>query len=90
MLSDTTSHQVRVVSSLTDEMVPPEDIEKMARAILAIRLPRSPDQIGSMINEINNLLSNASNFPDDLKNLEQHAKTAKELLKEALEVKSVS
>lgn len=75
---------------MTDEMVPPEDIEKMARAVLDIQLPRSPDQIRSMIDEINNLLSNATNFQDNLKNLEEHANTAKDLLQKAQEVKSVS
>lgn len=71
-------------------MVPPEDIVKMARAVLDIQLPRSPDQIQSMINDINNLQSNATNFQDDLKNLEGHAKTARDLLQKARELKSVS
>lgn len=74
---------------MTDERVPPEDIEKMARVVLAIQLPRSPDQIRSMINDINNLLFNANNFQDNLKNLEKHANTAQDLLQKAKEVKSV-
>ncbi|KAI3370558.1 hypothetical protein L3Q82_007070 [Scortum barcoo] len=77
----------RVKDYLMDEMVPPEDIEKMARAVLDIQLPRSPDQIQSMINNINNLLSNATNFQDDLKNLEMQAKTAQDLLQRAREIK---
>lgn len=71
-------------------MVPPEDIEKMARAVLDIQLPRSPDQIRSMINDINNMLSNSTNFQDDLKNLEEQAKVAQDLLQKARELKSVS
>lgn len=71
-------------------MVPPEDIEKMALAVLSIQLPGSPDQIRSMINDINNLLSNKPNFQNDLENLEEHAKTAKDLLEKAQELKSVS
>lgn len=71
-------------------MVPPEDIEKMARAVLDIQLPRSPDQIRSMINDINNMLSNSPNFQDDLKNLEEQAKVAQDLLQKARELKSVS
>uniref|UniRef100_A0A671XN73 Laminin, beta 2-like n=1 Tax=Sparus aurata TaxID=8175 RepID=A0A671XN73_SPAAU len=78
------------VPALTDEMVPPEDIEKMARTVLDIQLPRSPDQIRSMINDINNLLSNASNSQDNLSNLEEHAKTGQDLLQKAQELKSVS
>ncbi|XP_049929321.1 laminin subunit beta-4 [Epinephelus moara] len=77
----------RVKDYLTDEMVPPEDVEKMARAVLAIQLPRSPDQIQSMINDINNLLSKPTNFQNDLKDLEEHAKTAQDLLQKAQEVK---
>lgn len=78
------------VSSPTDEMVPPEDIEKMARAVLAIQLPQSLDQIQSMINDINNLLSNATNSQDNLNNLVDHTQTAKDLLQKTQELKSVS
>ena len=79
-----------ILSSLTDEMVPPEDIEKMARAVLDIKLPRSPHQIRSLINDINNLLFNTSSHQDSLENLEDHARTAQDLLKDARELKSVS
>lgn len=78
------------VSFLTDETVHPDDIENLARAVLDIRLPRSPDQIQSMIDEINNLLSNVSRFQDDLKKLEEHANITQELLRKAEEVKLVS
>lgn len=71
-------------------MVHPDDIEKMARAVLSIRLPRSPDQIRAMIDEINNLLSNVSRFLDDIKKLEEHTNITQELLKKAEEVKLVS
>lgn len=77
----------RVKHYLMDEMVTPEDIEKMARAVLDIQLPKAPDQIRSMINDINNLLSNTTNFQDNLKNLEERAKTAEDLLKKARELK---
>ncbi|XP_068452578.1 laminin subunit beta-4 [Clinocottus analis] len=70
----------QVKDYLVDEMVPPEDIEKMAQAVLAIRLPRSPDQMQSLINDINNLLSNPNNGPADL---EEHTNTAHTLLQEA-------
>uniref|UniRef100_A0A3Q3WS10 Laminin, beta 4 n=1 Tax=Mola mola TaxID=94237 RepID=A0A3Q3WS10_MOLML len=80
----------RAKDYLLDEMVPPEDIEKMARAVLDIQLPRSPDQIRAMIDDINNLLSNISNFQSNLKNLGESAKTAQDLLWKAQKIKSVS
>ncbi|KAM6926955.1 laminin subunit beta-4 [Lycodopsis pacificus] len=75
----------QVKNYLIDERVPPEDIKKMAQAVLDIQLPQSPDQIRSMINDINDLLSNATKSP---KNLEEHTKTAQTLLQKAKEVKS--
>ncbi|XP_029687706.1 laminin subunit beta-4 isoform X3 [Takifugu rubripes] len=78
----------RAKDFLMDEMVHPDDIEKVARAVLRIRLPRSPDQIRSMIDEINNLLSNVSRFQDDIKKLEEHTSITQELLKKAEEVKN--
>uniref|UniRef100_A0A8D3E5Z7 Laminin subunit beta-1-like n=1 Tax=Scophthalmus maximus TaxID=52904 RepID=A0A8D3E5Z7_SCOMX len=75
---------------LTDEMVSPEDIEKMARAVLDIQLPQSPAQIRSMITEINNLLFNTTHLQHDLRNLEEHTKTAHDLLQTAHKLRSVS
>lgn len=82
-------HHVRV-SFPTDDLVHPDDIENMARAVLSIRLPRSPDQVRSMIDEINNLLSNASRFQEELKKLEEHTNITQELLRKAEDVKLVS
>ncbi|XP_044050213.1 laminin subunit beta-4 [Siniperca chuatsi] len=78
---------LRVKDYLRDEMVPPEDIEKMSQAVLDIQLPRSPNQIRSMVTDVNNLLSNSTNFQDDLKNLKEHAKTTQDLLQKAQELK---
>ncbi|XP_023255175.1 laminin subunit beta-4-like [Seriola lalandi dorsalis] len=77
----------QVKDYLIDEMVPPEDIEKMARAVLDIQLPRSPVQFQSMINDIKNLLSNATHFQDDLKNLEERTMATQDLLQEAQKLK---
>ncbi|XP_008292613.1 laminin subunit beta-4-like [Stegastes partitus] len=77
----------RVKDYLLDDMVPPEDIEKMAKAVLNIQLPRSPNQIQSMIDDINNLVINATKFQDDLKNLENQAKTAQDLQQKAQELR---
>lgn len=75
---------------MTDDLVPPEDIEKMARAVLDIQLPQSPDQIRSMIDEINNLMSSATNFQANLKKLEEHANATQDLLQRAQDARSVS
>ncbi|KAF7666905.1 hypothetical protein LDENG_00088500 [Lucifuga dentata] len=77
----------RVKDYLMDEMVPPEDIENMARAVLNIQLPRSPDQIRSMIHDIRNLLSKALHVPEDLKKLQDHTKTSRDLLKKAQDLR---
>uniref|UniRef100_A0A3Q3JWY3 Laminin, beta 4 n=1 Tax=Monopterus albus TaxID=43700 RepID=A0A3Q3JWY3_MONAL len=72
----------------TDEMVPSEDIEKMAQAVLDIQLPRSPDQIRSMISDITNLLSSATSFQVDPKDLEEGARTAQDLLQKARDLRT--
>lgn len=71
-------------------MVHPDDIEKMARSVLSVRLPRSPDHVQSMIDEINNLLSNVSRFQDDLKKLQEQTNITQELLRKAEDIKLVS
>ncbi|KAJ8381669.1 hypothetical protein SKAU_G00024470 [Synaphobranchus kaupii] len=76
----------RVKAYLKDEMVAPEDIEKVARAVLAINLPAPPDAIRAMIERIRDILVNCSDLNEDLKNLQDHVKTAQELLEKAKEV----
>lgn len=61
----------------------------MARAVLSIQLPRTPDQIRAMIQEINNLLSSATDFQKDLMDLEEQAKTAQDLQQEAQDLEYV-
>lgn len=73
--------------SIPDDMVPPEDIEKIARNVLDIQLPRSPNEIRSMIDDINHLLSNITNFQVNVKDLKEYAKTAQDLLQRAQEAK---
>ncbi|XP_040894125.1 laminin subunit beta-4 [Toxotes jaculatrix] len=77
----------RIRAYLMDEMVPPEDIEKTARAVLSIQLPRSPAQIQSMISDIRDLLSNATLLQGDLNSLQEQARTARDLLQKAQELK---
>ncbi|MEQ2253223.1 hypothetical protein ILYODFUR_029996 [Ilyodon furcidens] len=70
-----------------DEMVHPDEIEKMSNAVLSIQLPRSPAEIRSMIKDINNLLNGATRFQDDVKELQDEAKIAQELLQKATEIR---
>ncbi|XP_075996664.1 laminin subunit beta-4 [Genypterus blacodes] len=77
----------RVKDFLMDEMVPLEDIEKMARAVLDIQLPKSPEQITDLISSIRNLTSKALVFPEDLKKLEEQAKISRDLLQKAQDLK---
>ncbi|XP_026221368.1 laminin subunit beta-4 isoform X2 [Anabas testudineus] len=77
----------RAKAYLMDEMVPAEDIKKVAQAVLNFQLPWPPDQIQSVIHDIYNLQSNATNIQDGLKNLHTHTKTGQGLLQKAQELK---
>ncbi|XP_028304206.1 laminin subunit beta-4 isoform X2 [Gouania willdenowi] len=77
----------RVREYLMDDLVPPEDISRMAAAVLKLKLPRSREQISSMIEEIKKLLNNAARSQDDLKNLSERAKSSQDLLKQALSLR---
>nr|XP_023841727.1 laminin subunit beta-4-like [Salvelinus alpinus]XP_023841728.1 laminin subunit beta-4-like [Salvelinus alpinus] len=77
----------RVKDYLTDEMVAPEDIERLAKSVLAIQLPGSLDDIHSMIQNIRGMLANFTEFKEDLKKLEDQAKTAQDLLENALDIR---
>ncbi|KAG9345889.1 hypothetical protein JZ751_009045 [Albula glossodonta] len=76
----------RVKDYLQDEMVAPEDIEQLARAVLAIQLPAAPDVIRSMINKIQDILVNCTDLKEDLNKLQDHVKTAREMLEKAKEI----
>ncbi|XP_045544374.1 laminin subunit beta-4-like isoform X2 [Salmo salar] len=77
----------RVKDYLTDEMVAPEDMERLAKGVLAIQLPGSLDDILSMIQNIRGMLANFTEFKEDLKKLEDQAKTAQDLLENALDIR---
>ncbi|XP_063053091.1 laminin subunit beta-4 [Engraulis encrasicolus] len=78
----------KVKDYLTDEMAEPDDIEQLARAVLAIQLPKSPDEIQEMIKNIRDVLSNFSNFQEDLDELKEKAKAAEDLLQQAKDIKN--
>ncbi|XP_041851951.1 laminin subunit beta-4 isoform X2 [Melanotaenia boesemani] len=77
----------RVKQYLTDDMAPPEHVENLAKVVLSINLPRSADEIRSMIRDVTNLLSNATKFQDNLNKLEENTETAQKLLEKAQELK---
>jgi len=60
----------------------------MVKAVLSIQLPRSPDEIRSMINDIRNLFSHTTKFQDNLKDMEKDAEAAQELLQKSRELRS--
>lgn len=64
----------------------PEDIDKVASAVLAIKLPGSPDEIRRMIQDIQNIMENFTHITEDLKDLEDRAKLAKDLKQRADEI----
>lgn len=64
----------------------PEDIEKLANAVLAIQLPKSPDEIKKMIEDIKNILANVKGFNEDLERLEKEAKIAEDMKERAKEI----
>jgi len=67
-------------------MVKPEDIEKLANAVLSIQLPKSPNEIKDMIESIKKILANITDFNDDLERLEKQAKIAENLKERAKEI----
>lgn len=71
-------------------MVPAEDIEKMAQAVLNLQLPRSADHIQSVIGNISDLLSGAANLQEDLGSLEERSRISQDLLQNAQELRLAS
>ncbi|XP_056307443.1 laminin subunit beta-4 [Danio aesculapii] len=76
----------KVKNYLQDELVKPEDIEKLANAVLSIQLPKSPDEIKDMIEDIKKILANITEFDDDLEYLEKQAKIAGNMKERAKEI----
>lgn len=69
-----------------EDALDPEDINKVASAVLAIKLPKSPDDIKKMIAEIQKKMGDFTQFNKDLKDLEEKAKLAKDLKNKADEI----
>lgn len=64
----------------------PEDIDKVASAVLAINLPSSLDEIKRMIQDIQKMMENFTHITEDLKDLEDQAKLARDLKNKADEI----
>ncbi len=64
----------------------PEDIEKLANAVLSIQLPKSPDEIKDMIEDIKRILANVTDLDDDLEHLEKQARIAEDMKERAQEI----
>ena len=70
----------------TADTMQPDDIDKVANAVLAIQLPRSPDEIKKMIKDIQNIMVNFTHVQDDLKPLLDQAKLATIINQKAEEI----
>lgn len=64
----------------------PEDIDKLATAVLAIQLPSSPKEIKKMIQAIQDGLANLTQFKEDLRPLQEQTELAKDMKKKAKEI----
>ncbi|KAL0154836.1 hypothetical protein M9458_049099, partial [Cirrhinus mrigala] len=62
------------------------DIEKLANAVLSIQLPKSPNEIKDMIEDIKRILANVTDFDDDLEHLEKQARIAEDMKEKAKEI----
>lgn len=77
---------IRVREYLTEDSMEPDDIDTLASAVLAIKLPSSPNEIKKMIQEIQNILGNMTDFKEDLKLLQEQTEVAKNITQQAEEI----
>ncbi|KAG2459846.1 LAMB4 protein, partial [Polypterus senegalus] len=73
----------KVKDFLTGESVEPEDIEKVARAVLSIKLPESPEDF---LKKVKDSFINSTEFENELKFLKEQNDKAKKLLEQAKKV----
>uniref|UniRef100_A0A3B3T2G9 Laminin, beta 4 n=1 Tax=Paramormyrops kingsleyae TaxID=1676925 RepID=A0A3B3T2G9_9TELE len=77
---------IQQVKRYLQELVSPEDIEKVAGAVLAIQLPLSLEEIQDMIDTIHSIVANSPTVREDLDHLTNQNQTVKELLEAAEDV----
>ncbi|CAM2098554.1 unnamed protein product [Caretta caretta] len=73
----------KVKDFLLDESAPPEDIEKVAKHVLVINLPRTPQELTNMLDKIQNLVTHCENYEINVNKLNKQRKDAQKLLVEA-------
>lgn len=66
-----------------DESAPPEDIEKVAKHVLVINLPRTPQELTNMLDKIQNLVTHCEDYEINVNKLNKQRKDAQKLLVEA-------
>lgn len=70
----------RVKLYLTDDLVPPEDIDRISRVVLSIQLPGSVDQVQNVIQLIQTLLQSPAGSPPPPQDLQDQSQAAGQLL----------
>uniref|UniRef100_A0A8C0HFF4 Laminin subunit beta 4 n=1 Tax=Chelonoidis abingdonii TaxID=106734 RepID=A0A8C0HFF4_CHEAB len=73
----------KVKDFLLDESAPPEDIEKVAKHVLDVNLPRTPQELTNMLDKIRNLVTHCEDYEINVNKLNNQRKDAQKLLVEA-------
>lgn len=66
-----------------DESAPPEDIEKVAKYVLDVNLPWTPQELTNMLDKIRNFGTHCENYEINVNKLNKQKKDAQKLLVEA-------
>uniref|UniRef100_A0A8C3TFK0 Laminin subunit beta 4 n=1 Tax=Chelydra serpentina TaxID=8475 RepID=A0A8C3TFK0_CHESE len=73
----------KVKDFLLDESAPPEDIEKVAKHVLEVNLPRTPQELTNMLDKIRNLVTHCEDYEINVNKINKQRKDAQKLLVEA-------
>uniref|UniRef100_A0A8C3F1M8 Laminin subunit beta-2 n=1 Tax=Chrysemys picta bellii TaxID=8478 RepID=A0A8C3F1M8_CHRPI len=79
----------KVKDFLLDESAPPEDIEKVAKHVLDVNLPRTPQELTNMLDKIRNLVTHCEDYEINVNKLNNQRKDAQKLLVEAKQADGV-
>uniref|UniRef100_A0A8C4VI90 Laminin subunit beta 4 n=1 Tax=Gopherus evgoodei TaxID=1825980 RepID=A0A8C4VI90_9SAUR len=66
----------KVKDFLLDESAPPEDIEKVAKHVLDVNLPRTPQKLTNMLDKIRNLVTHCEDYEINVNKLNNQRKDA--------------
>ncbi|XP_058046208.1 laminin subunit beta-4 isoform X2 [Ahaetulla prasina] len=75
----------RLRNILLEESAPPEDIEKVANYVLAIKMHEGPQELPDLLNNLKSLVTHCEDHIEYTKNLKKRKKEAEKLLKKAEE-----